>query len=88
MAIEITYSTLRKNLATTLAKVIEDQEVIIVHRKGSKDVALVPADELSGLRETGHLLRSLKNAQRLLKCVSEGQPCMSPLKYPPMSPER
>jgi len=35
-------------------------------RKGERKVALVPADELAGLIETAHLLRSPKNAQRLL----------------------
>jgi antitoxin YefM len=69
MPTETTYSSLRENLASVWDRVIEDQEVVIVHRKGSKDVALVPADELSGLMETAHLLRSPRNAQRLLSAL-------------------
>jgi antitoxin YefM len=70
---ETTYSSLRENLASVLDKVIEDQEVVIVRRKGSKDVALVPADELSGLIETAHLLRSPRNAQRLLTALQRAR---------------
>jgi len=34
-------------------------------------VAIVAADELSGLMETAHLLRSPKNAQRLFESLHE-----------------
>jgi antitoxin YefM len=40
-----------------------------VRRKGDRRVAMVPADELAGLVETAHLLRSPKNAQRLLTAL-------------------
>lgn len=43
--------------------------MVIVRRKGSGDVALVPAEELAGLMETAHLLRSPKNARRLLSAL-------------------
>jgi antitoxin YefM len=46
--------------------VFDDQEVVIVCRKGERDVALVPATELAGLMETAYLARSPKNAKRLL----------------------
>jgi antitoxin YefM len=66
MAIETTYTSLRNNLAAALNQVIEDQEVLIVRRRGGREVALIPAAELAGLMETAHLLRSPKNARRLL----------------------
>ena len=69
MAIETTYTRLRDNLATVLDKVSDDQEVVIVRRRGSPDVALIPADELMGLMETAHLLRSPRNARRLLTAL-------------------
>jgi antitoxin YefM len=81
MAVETTYSRLRANLSATLDQVADDQEVVIVRRKGTKagrtrDVALIPADELSGLLETAHLLRSPKNGSRLLTALRrrEGKP--------------
>jgi antitoxin YefM len=66
MAIETTYTSLRQNLARVLDQVVDDQETVIVRRKNSADVALIPASELAGLMETAHLLRSPRNAKRLL----------------------
>jgi antitoxin YefM len=45
MAVETTYTALRERLAAVLEQVAENQEVVIVRRRGAKDVALVPADE-------------------------------------------
>jgi antitoxin YefM len=69
MATETTYTALRENLASLLDRVSNDREHVIVKRRGAKDVALVAADELGGLMETAHLLRSPKNAQRLLRSL-------------------
>jgi len=66
---ETTYTNLRQSLASVLDRVADDREVVIVVRKGEKKVAMVPADELAGLMETAHLLRSPKNAQRLLTAL-------------------
>ncbi|MFZ0814869.1 MAG: type II toxin-antitoxin system Phd/YefM family antitoxin [Candidatus Sulfotelmatobacter sp.] len=66
---ETTYTNLRQSLAAVLDRVANDHEVVIVVRKGEKKVAMVPADELAGLMETAHLLRSPKNAQRLLTAL-------------------
>jgi antitoxin YefM len=67
--IETTYTNLRQSLASILDRVANDHEVVIVRRKGDARVAMVPADELAGLMETAHLLRSPKNAQRLLAAL-------------------
>jgi antitoxin YefM len=69
MATETTYTRLRENLASVLDQVVDRQETVIVRRRGSRDVALVPAGELAGLIETAHLLRSPKNARRLLAAL-------------------
>ena len=69
MAVKPTFTDLRNRLASVLDQVAEDQEVVIVRRRRSKDVALIPAAELAGLIETAHLLRSPKNAQRLLAAL-------------------
>lgn len=73
MAVETTYTNLRQGLASFLKKVAEDQEVVIVRRRDAKDVALIPAEELAGLMETAHLLRSPRNAQRLLAALRQAQ---------------
>jgi len=66
MPVETTYTSLRERLASVLDQVANDQEVVIVRRRGAKDVALIPAEELASLMETAHLLRSPRNAERLL----------------------
>ena len=85
MPIETSYTHLRENLAGILDDVIAQQDIVIVRRKGarderahgsgrgssrgSRDVALIPATELAGLIETAHLLRSPRNARRLLAAL-------------------
>jgi antitoxin YefM len=65
MATETTYTALRENLASYLDRVVDDREIVVVKRRGARDVAIIAADELAGLEETAYLLRSPKNAQRL-----------------------
>jgi antitoxin YefM len=69
MATETTSTNLRANLAGVLDQVVDQRQTVIVRRKGSRDVALIPADELAGLVETAHLLRSPRNARRLLEAL-------------------
>src|SRR5664279_1539274 len=73
MPIDTTYTNLRENLAAVLDRVADDQEVVIVRRRGAKDVALIAADELNSLLETAHLLRSPRNAQRLRASIQEAR---------------
>jgi antitoxin YefM len=73
MAIETTYTKARANLATLCNEVTTNQEVVIIHRRGAEDVALISATELSSLLETAHLLRSPKNAERLLTALTRAQ---------------
>ncbi len=67
---ETTYTNLRQRLASVLDRVADDREVVIVVRKGERKVAMVPADELTSLMETAHLLRSPRNARRLLTALN------------------
>jgi antitoxin YefM len=71
VATETTYTALRERLASYLDEVVDDREVLIVRRRGARDVAIIPADELAGLMETAHLLRSPKNARRLFESLRE-----------------
>jgi antitoxin YefM len=71
MSVETTYTQLREQLASVLDRVVDDREIVIVRRKTGKDVALIAADELAGILETAHLLRSPRNAQRLRDSLRE-----------------
>lgn len=73
MAIETTYTQARTQLAKYLDNVIDNQEVVIVNRRGKEPVAMISASELSSLVETAHLLRSPKNAQRLLAALQRAR---------------
>ena len=73
MPIETTYTSLRENLAGVLDQVVDQQETVIVRRRGARDVALLPASELAGLIETAHLLRSPRNTQRLLAALQRSK---------------
>lgn len=66
---ETTYTSARANLASLCKEVEATGEPVIIHRRKAADVALISAAELRGLTETAHLLRSPKNAQRLIRAL-------------------
>jgi antitoxin YefM len=71
--IKTTYSQARENFSSLLNQVTDDREIAIITRRGSADVAMVAAEELAGLLETAHLLRSPANAKRLLTALNRAQ---------------
>jgi antitoxin YefM len=73
MPTETTYTSARANFATLCNEVIANQEVVIIHRRGAQDVALVSASEFNSLAETAHLLRSPRNARRLLSALARAK---------------
>jgi len=73
MAIQTTYTRARANLAKLLDEVTLNQEIVLISRRKSEEVALISAAELRSLLETHYLLRSPKNAQRLLKALERAQ---------------
>ncbi len=66
-----TYTALRKNLAKTMEKVCEDHAPITVTRSNAEPVVMMSLDDYQALEETAYLLRSAKNARRLLKSIAE-----------------
>jgi len=79
VTIEMTYSQARANFATLWDSITQNREIVIVQRRGAEPIAMISADELDSLMETAHLLRSPKNAERLLTALNralkdEGQP--------------
>lgn len=73
MTIETTYSQARGQLKSLMDRAVDDREVILVKRRTGGDVAMIAADELKTLMETAHLLRSPKNAQRLLSALARAR---------------
>lgn len=79
MLTQTTYTQARENLADLLDRVVDDKEVIVIKRRGERNVALISEEELSSLLETAYLLRSPKNAARLLSALewsksNDGEP--------------
>jgi prevent-host-death family protein len=73
MAAETTYSQARANLKSLLERVTNTLEPVIIKRRGAEDVALIAAGELRSLIETAHLLRSPRNAERLVKALERAR---------------
>jgi len=73
MTIQTTYTHARAKLASLLDEVTNNREIVIIKRRGTDDVAMINADELAGVLETAHLLRSPKNATRLLTALGRVQ---------------
>jgi len=73
VSILTSYSNARENFASLLERVTADREIVVINRRGHEDVAMVSMSELNSLLETAHLLRSPKNAQRLLQALNNDQ---------------
>lgn len=65
----ITYTEARENLATVWDQTVATREPVVISRRGSESVVMMPVDEWEGLVETAHLLRSPANAKRLLAAL-------------------
>lgn len=65
----ITYSAARANLASTMDRVCNDHEPLIITRNGEQSVVMLSLDDFKSLEETAYLLRSPANARRLLAAV-------------------
>lgn len=71
--IETTYSQAREQFKSLMDRAVNDREVILVRRRSGDAVAMIAADELESLVETAHLLRSAKNAERLLAALARAR---------------
>ncbi len=72
----INYSELRANLKTTMDRVSENHEPVIITRKNRSNLVLLSYEDYSAIEETAYLLRSPRNAQRLresIKSFNEGK---------------
>ena len=65
----ITYSTARDHLAEVWDKTVSTREPVVVSRRGTESIVMLPLEEWEGLQETAHLLRSPANAERILTAL-------------------
>ena len=67
----ITYSHARENLAQTITRVCESHDPVIITKKGTDGVVMISLEDYESMRETNYLLRSPKNARRLLESIQQ-----------------
>ncbi|NET10190.1 MAG: type II toxin-antitoxin system prevent-host-death family antitoxin [Merismopedia sp. SIO2A8] len=67
----ITYTELHGDLLGTINQVCEDRAPVTITRQDEQAVVLVSLDDYRALEETAYLLRSPKNAKRLIDAVLE-----------------
>jgi antitoxin YefM len=67
----ITYSAARANLASTMDRVCNDHEALIITRNGEQSVVMLSLEDFQALEETAYLLRSPTNAKRLLSATAQ-----------------
>ena len=67
--LQTTYTNARANFAGLCDKVTENREIVLIRRRKGNNVAMIAADELQSLVESSHLMRSPKNAERLLSAL-------------------
>ena len=65
----ITYSQARESLAKTVCSVCEDHSPVIITKKGTEAVVMISLEDYEAMEETTYLLRSPKNAKRLLESI-------------------
>ncbi|MFT4186742.1 MAG: type II toxin-antitoxin system prevent-host-death family antitoxin [Micrococcaceae bacterium] len=67
----MSYSESRRNYAKTLQTVTDDQEEVIITRKGHEPVVIVPFDEYQALKETAYLMKTPANHRHLMDSINE-----------------
>ena len=67
----ITYSHARGHLAEMMEKVCDDHAPVIITRQHQRSAVMISLEDYQALQETAYLLRSPKNARRLLESIAE-----------------
>lgn len=66
-----TYTAFRQNLKSFLDKVLSGRSPLYVTRANGEDVVILSKADYESMQETFYLLKSPKNAARLLKGINE-----------------
>jgi antitoxin YefM len=66
-----TYTEAREKLADIIERVCEDHDPLIITKRRDKAVVLISLEDYESLEETAYLLKSPRNARRLLESIKE-----------------
>lgn len=67
----VSYSTLRKNLASLMDQVNDDRAPLLVTRQKGQPAVLISLEDFRSYEETLHLMRSRRNSERLSDAIEE-----------------
>ncbi|QQL46332.1 type II toxin-antitoxin system Phd/YefM family antitoxin [Sulfuriroseicoccus oceanibius] len=67
----VTYSHARAHLARTISEVCENHDPVVITKKGTDSVVMMSLEDYESMQETAYLLRSPKNASRLLLSLEQ-----------------
>ena len=69
----LTYTQLRQRLASVMDLVCDSGAPVIVTRQNARPVVMLSLEEYESMAETLHLLRSPRNADRLLRSIAAAE---------------
>lgn len=69
----IPYTTARQKLAQIMAKVCESHSPVIITRQNDESVVMLSLTDYNSIQETGYLLSSPANAERLRASVADAE---------------
>ena len=67
----MTYTEARQTLAKTMETICNNHEPVIITSKRDKAVVMISLEDYKSMEETNYLLRSPKNAKRLMQSIEE-----------------
>ena len=67
----ITYTEAREKLSDTMNRVCEDHDPWVITKRRDKAVVMISLEDYESLIETTHLLKSPRNARRLLESIEQ-----------------
>ena len=65
------YTAARENLASTMDKVCQDHDPVIITRNRNQAVVMMSLEDYSSWEETAYLMRSPANARRLAESIEQ-----------------
>ena len=69
----LTYTQVRQRLASVMDQVCDSGAPVIVTRQNARPVVMLSLEEYESMAETLHLLRSPRNADRLLRSIAAAE---------------
>ena len=67
----VSYASAQSNLAKTMDRVCDNHEPLIITRSDGPSVVMISLQDYRALEETAYLLRSPRNALRLLEAIAD-----------------